>query len=95
MPSTATIGVTFDGDACTVTITSTKGISNYVVTDSHGTTKIELDTEVTTIVIQLAPGETITIESVKSGTTTAGPFGPFTCPPDDHDGGDDGHDGHH
>jgi hypothetical protein len=62
--------------ACQVTITSSKGISNYVVTDSHGTaTKTELTTETNTIVVTVPEGSTIT---VKAGTTVV-TLGPFFC----------------
>jgi len=77
--STATAGptatITFElsaGDhGCILTIRSSKGISNFSV-DGHRT---ELTDETTTLVLNVQPGDVIT---VKAGTTTA----TFTVPLD-------------
>ena len=98
--SSATIGITFSADGLSVTITSTKGISNFTVTLCNGSSfKVDLTAETTSLT--LGPfGEEIQSVSVKAGTTTT--TASRTCGdhvPPDHDGDgqhdhDDGHDGH-
>lgn len=94
---TATINVAFSGDGLSATITSTKGISNFVVTLCNGSSfKVELNTEQTSVTI--GPfGTQIQSVTAKAGTTVSA-FS-RTCgvhvPPDhDGDGGHDHGDGH-
>lgn len=69
--ATITFQVSFDGRQCLLTITSSKEISNVTVNGR----KTELSSGTTTLVLNVQPGDVIT---VKAGTTTA----TFTVPAD-------------
>jgi len=76
--ATITFQLSSDGHDCTLTIRSSKEISNF----THNGAKTELSGGTTTLVLNVQPGDVIT---VKAGTTTA----TFTVPLDACGG--DGH----
>jgi len=95
--SSATIQITFSSDGLSATITSTKGVSNFVVTLCNGSSfKVEVRGEQTTVV--LGPfGDQIQSVTAKSGSTTvteSRACGPHVPPDHDGDGDHDHGDGH-
>lgn len=99
---TATIDVTYSGDFLSATITSTKGISNFVVTLCSGSSfKVELNTEQR--VVTIGPfGTQIVSVTAKAGTSVYTEASGAPCtppPPPNHHGdghaGDDVHDVDH
>jgi len=95
--ATITFVLSSDGHGCTLTITSSKDISNFTVNG----VKTELTDGTTTLVLSVSPGDVITVKAGRTVATFTVPLDHRCVVPhngDDHDGdgdhdGDD-HDGH-
>lgn len=84
-PATATIDIAYNADG-SATITSSKGVSHYVVTLCDGSSfKVELSgrDKVVTVGPFSSPIASITAKSATSTTTAANPAGCGTPPPEE------------